>query len=69
MKGAKMSNLLLDHEVAEMVNVSAYTVRYWRRNNTGPKHILVGRQIRYRKSDIDEWLKDQTVSPGEAGSQ
>lgn len=58
-----MEELLTSLEVAELLRVSAYTVKRWRREGTGPKHIVVGGLIRYRRSDVEAYLEGNTVTP------
>ena len=36
------------------------TLISWRQNGTGPDYIRVGRLIRYRRSDVDRWLEENT---------
>lgn len=46
-------------EVAEMVGVSTSTVRYWRQMGTGPASARIGRQVKYRKDDVEAWINAQ----------
>jgi excisionase family DNA binding protein len=67
-----MEALMTEQELAEYVRVSLRTVRKWRAEGTGPPYLRAGRQIRYRKRDVDAWLEhDQrgmdTGQPGEGG--
>ena len=48
--------------LASELDVSEWTPIAWRRNGTGPDYIKVGRLIRYRRSDIDSWLAENTHS-------
>ncbi len=47
-------------QVAEYLNVSVNTVYDWRRKRTGPKASKVGIHLRYRCSDVEEWLDKQS---------
>lgn len=38
----------------------------WRSEGRGPRYVKVGPFVRYRVSDLDAWLKAQTVTPGSA---
>ena len=49
-------------ELADMLNVSVRTVYTWKSNGTGPRAIKVGKHIRYRTSDVEQWLEDQAVA-------
>ena len=35
------------------------TIYEWRRLGAGPPAYKVGRHLRYRKSEVDQWLADQ----------
>jgi excisionase family DNA binding protein len=49
--------LLTIDEVAAFLDVPVATVRTWRANKTGPRGFRIGRHVRYRREDIDEWLE------------
>lgn len=45
--------------------ISTRTMQRYREEGIAPRHILVGKQVRYRQSDLDAYLKERTcpVSP------
>lgn len=49
-------------ELAEYCQVPAATVYQWSSRGGGPKLIKVGRHLRARWSDIDQWLDEKTIS-------
>lgn len=51
--------LLTIHEVAEMLRSTDATLRYWRHIGTGPRSFRVGRHVRYRLSDVLDWVEEQ----------
>lgn len=51
--------------LADFLGLTVATLRKWRWLRSGPKFVKVGRLIRYRKTDIDEWLDQQTVATRE----
>ena len=53
--------LLTTKEVAEYLDIALSTVKQYRVNRTGPVYIKVGPLVRYRKSDVDVWLKDKEI--------
>lgn len=53
--------LLNEAEVAEMTGLSKRTLQAWRYRGGGPPFIKLGRAVRYRKSDIVEWINEQAV--------
>lgn len=46
-------------DLAERLRVSPDTVKKWRKTNAGPPAIRVGRVIRYRESDVMDWLRER----------
>ncbi len=56
---ATQDELLTLREVADLLDVSPNTIYYWRYQRTGPRGHKVGRQIRYWKSDVLDWLRDR----------
>ena len=66
--------LLREREVADLLGVSDYLLQKWRWKGIGPRWIRVGgptgRAVRYRRRDIDEYLRENTVETSESrGSQ
>jgi excisionase family DNA binding protein len=54
------NDLKTPREVAEKLNIQTRTLQDWRSNARGPKFVRVGRHIRYRKSDIEAWIEQQS---------
>ena len=54
-------------EVAEWLGISPHTLRYWRHVHRGPRSLSVGGAVRYRASDVEEWLdhapRREAISP------
>lgn len=59
-----MDKLLTIDEVAEACRVTPETVRYWRKQNIGPKGFRVGRAIRYAESDLQAWIDERRENAG-----
>jgi len=57
--------ILTDKETAAYLNISDRTLRDWRKQGKGPDHVKMGSKIRYRKTDINDYLDKQTVSRGD----
>lgn len=49
-----------ESELAARFRISVKTVQSWRQTNRGPAYLKVGRLVRYRESDIQDWLDKQT---------
>jgi excisionase family DNA binding protein len=52
---------LTDVEVAARLGVSRFTVRSWRLKGTGPRFLKMGRAVRYRPEDVDEYERQALV--------
>ena len=50
--------LVTANEIAEMVGVSSRTIWRWDSSGKVPKPIRIGKAVRWRRQDIDEWVKD-----------
>lgn len=44
-------------ELSEYLGISAVTIRFWIRSGKDIPAVRIGRQWRFRTSDIDEWIK------------
>lgn len=58
--------LLTEVDAARVLSLSSRTLQAWRAKPFGPRFIRVGRAIRYRRQDIEEWVSEQTVRPTSA---
>lgn len=52
--------LLTLQEVAEYLGVPPATLYQWRYRGEGPSGYKVGRHVRYRVSDVEAWLEQQS---------
>ncbi len=57
----RSSRTLTDIEVAARLGVSRFTVRSWRLKGTGPRFLKMGRAVRYRPQDVDEYERQALV--------
>jgi len=46
---------------ARILNCKVKTLQAWRSRGGGPRYVKVGSLVRYRKSDILEWIERRTV--------
>ena len=54
------SELVSESTLAKLIDISVFTLRYWRQNNKGPKFVkLKNNRIRYPKQEIQNWYEDQ----------
>lgn len=58
-----MDNRLLGQkEVAEMIGMSTYWMEAQRFKRTGIPFIKIGRAVRYRESQVREWIAEREVA-------
>jgi excisionase family DNA binding protein len=55
-------------ELANALKVPVSTLNTWASRGTGPAYVIVGKHSRYRWSDVEAWLEEQTVSRAGEGS-
>lgn len=61
MKDQTNDPLMTGKEAAKYMKYGSQTLAAWRCNKTYPlKFIRIGRSIRYRRSDVDAFLMNQT---------
>ena len=55
--------LLTTNETARLMGIQPNTLAKWRtgKGGLGPRFVLIGRAIRYRRSDIQNFFDDRTV--------
>jgi predicted DNA-binding transcriptional regulator AlpA len=58
---SSQNRILTDVEVAERRGVSRFTVRSWRLKGVGPRFLKMGRAVRYRSEDVDEYEQQALV--------
>jgi len=56
-----MEVLLKEEEVAEMIKLALSTLRNMRCNHTGLPYVKLGRAVRYRQSDVEQYINDHMV--------
>lgn len=60
------------NEIDDEVGTAGYigkpprTLGQWRYLGKGPRYLKVGRDVRYRKVDVDAWLEANAVTPKSA---
>lgn len=51
--------LLTVEQVAAQLQIKPATLYQWRTQNRGPKAFKYGNLVRFRRSDLDEWMSQQ----------
>lgn len=65
----RKKEFLSEREVEELGLASQRTLQAWRLLGHGPSYIKVRRSVRYRVTDIEQWLAARTVTPSMAGGR
>lgn len=55
----RTERLLTVSEVAEWLGINPGTLYYWRHTHRGPRSLSVGGSVRYRVSDVEDWIKER----------
>ncbi len=60
-----MKKLLTENEAAELLKVSAGTLRNWRSAKTGPPYVKfkTGGGVRYKENDLEIWASVTNIDP------
>ncbi len=56
--------LLSAQDLARYHDVPVATVYAWRYRGVGPPGLRVGKHLRYRRIDVNEWIGGQLEDPG-----
>ena len=61
-------NLISIQQAAEYLGITVGTIYQWRSQHKNP-YIKVGRRVKFKKEQLDQWLTERTVQVGiEPGS-
>ena len=63
-----MEKLYTTTELAEHLETNPGTLSNWRTTGIGPRFVYVGSSVRYRETDVADWLESRSaLSTAEAG--
>lgn len=57
--------LMTAQEVSDFLGVPVATLYRWRGHGQGPRSARIGRGLRYKASDVEQWVEKQ-LTPGAA---
>lgn len=62
-------DLLDEHEVAAVLRLPVSTLRFWRLEGKGkgPRHIKIGRRVRYPRDDVDAYRRGERSDDAPGG--
>ena len=55
---------LSETHAAEYLSLSKKSLQRWRFNRQGPPYVKLRKTIRYRREDLDHWMKERIVPTG-----
>ena len=62
----EQKRFLNSEEAADYLGLQRTTLEAWRCRGGGPRFVKLGRAVRYRQADLDDWIesrvRDNTVS-------
>jgi excisionase family DNA binding protein len=59
----RLEPLLSTDDLADYLDVPVTTLYAWRYHRKGPPGFRIGRFVRYRLSDVEEWLRSRPKEP------
>jgi excisionase family DNA binding protein len=61
---SESTDLIGPNELSVELGIPLGTIYQWNHRGVGPRFIKVGKHVRYRRSDIDEWMNRRAVPGG-----
>ena len=62
----RLDELFSPQDLAGYLDVPVNTVYAWRHRGLGPAGFRVGRHLRFRRSDVEEWIEGQLEATAES---
>lgn len=56
---SNLGQLLTVQELATYLGIPTATLYTWRHRGDGPPGFRVGRHLRYRQDDVEDWIRQQ----------
>jgi Helix-turn-helix domain len=57
------------NEAAPIIKTKPQTMAAWRSRGQGPKYVKFGKLVRYTRSHLRQYARDNTVSPSKGGAR
>jgi predicted DNA-binding transcriptional regulator AlpA len=54
------TKLLTQEDLATELGMKPQSLADWRHRGVGPRFVKLGQLVRYRRSDVENWLNSQT---------
>lgn len=58
-----LEEMVDEAEAAPLVRQNPRTLTVWRSQGKGPRYVKLGRKVFYRKSDLRDFVRAQTIDP------
>lgn len=58
--------LMTPEDLAALLQIPLASLYAWRQKGSGPPGIKVGRHLRYRRKDVEDWLDSRSLGAGGA---
>lgn len=55
------TELLTPKEVETLFKIKTGTLANWRSQGKGPQYHKIGRTVRYKRNDVEEWIESNLV--------
>lgn len=49
-------DLLTPGDLSDMLQVPYKSLEHWRAHGKGPRYARIGKHVRYRRADVEDWL-------------
>jgi excisionase family DNA binding protein len=56
-------NALNERQAAKYLGISPGTLRLWRAEGSSPRYFRAGKLVRFRVSDLNEWIEQRLSAP------
>lgn len=53
-------------DISAWIGVPVRTIYQWRNGNKGPKAYRIGKHLKFKRSDVEQWLEAQAVDKGQS---
>ena len=55
----KETEFISPEDLAELLGIPIRTVYAWRSRGVGPRSYRIGKHVRFKLKDVDEWLEER----------
>lgn len=59
-----LARLLTPEEVGDLLGIPYRRLYAWKAEGKGPRYVQVGHNLRYRQSDVNDYIEENLIEPG-----